>query len=155
MRNRVLVLLVFFTAFVFYNLSFAQGVEEKASPKEEIIAIAKGAVEGEGIKLDDVQIIYDEDNKLWQEHIGKMTELVNSPNFGIKKKGFLKNYRIVYFDFKEPLPDIWVFIDKDTGEVLEVYKVKLPLLKIYPLRYLVQGVFFFMRPCLIFFIFLL
>ncbi|MDP2923686.1 MAG: hypothetical protein Q8O30_08225 [Candidatus Omnitrophota bacterium] len=83
MRNRVLVLLVFFTAFVFYNLSFAQGVEEKASPKEEIIAIAKGAVEGEGIKLDDVQIIYDEDNKLWQEHIGKMTELVNSPNFGI------------------------------------------------------------------------
>ena len=71
-----------------------------------------------------MQIIYDQDNKLWQEHIGKMTELDKSPNFGLFKKGFLKNYKTIYFDFKDPLPDIWVFIDKDTGEVLEVYRLQ-------------------------------
>jgi hypothetical protein len=36
----------------------------------------------------------------------------------------MKNYRTVYFDFKEPVPDIWVFVDKDTGEVLEVFTCK-------------------------------
>ncbi len=44
-----------------------------------------------------------------------------TPNHGILKRGFLKNYLTVYFDFKEPLKDVWVFIDKDTGEVFEVY----------------------------------
>jgi hypothetical protein len=113
-----------FVGFSIYSLVFAQEVKEQQMPKEEIIAIATASVQDkeQGIKLDEVQVIYDQDNKLWEERIGKMTELNNSPNFGVFKKGFLKNYRTVYFDFKEPLADIWVFIDKDTGEVLEVYK---------------------------------
>jgi hypothetical protein len=27
----------------------------------------------------------------------------------------------VYFDYKEPLPDVWVFVDKDSGDVLTVH----------------------------------
>lgn len=124
MGKRFLALLL--SAFFLYSLGFAQDAAEEEMPKEEIIAVATQAVKDTdaNIKLEEVQIIYDENNKLWEERIGKMTELNSSPNFGIFKKGFVKNYRTVYFDFKEPLPDIWVFIDKDTGEVLEVYKVK-------------------------------
>lgn len=106
-----------------YSPAFAQQEEvSKEASKEEIIAIATAAVKGEGITLDDVAIIYDDGNKLWEENIGKITVLNNAPNYGILKKGFLKNYRTVYFDFKEPLKDIWVFVDKDSGEVLEVYR---------------------------------
>lgn len=95
---------------------------EKDFPKEEIIAIATAAVQGEGIKVDGVGIVYDEGGKLWEEELGTAKIYDESPNHGILKEGFLKNYRIVYFDFKEPLKDIWVFIDKDTGEVLTVYR---------------------------------
>jgi hypothetical protein len=91
--------------------------------KEKIVAIATEEVTAKGYNLEGVTIIYDDGNRLWEETIGKMTEL-NSPNFGIFKKGFMKNYRTVYFDFKDPLPDVWVFIDKDTGEVLELYQVR-------------------------------
>jgi hypothetical protein len=108
------------------SLVLAQEIKAKEVSKEEIIAIATQAVKDKeaNVKLEEVQIIYDQDNKLWQEHIGKMTELDKSPNFGLFKKGFLKNYKTIYFDFKDPLPDIWVFIDKDTGEVLEVYRLQ-------------------------------
>lgn len=101
--------------------AFAQ---QKEMPKEEIIAIATAAVKGEGIKIDDVSIVYDDGNKLWEENIGKITVTDNEPNYGILKKGFLKNYRTVYFDFAEPIKDVWVFVDKDTGEVLDVYVEK-------------------------------
>lgn len=93
--------------------------------KEQIIAVATEAFMAEGYKLEDTDIIYDEDGKLWSERIGKITSEDTSPNFGVLKKGFLKNYRTVYFDFKDPLPDVWVFIDKDSGEVLTVYKEEL------------------------------
>jgi len=92
--------------------------------KEEIIMIATNAVKVKGLDLSGVEIIYDDGNKLWDEQIGKYAELMSSPNFGIFKSGFMKNYRTVYFDFNEPLPDIWVFIDKDTGEILEVFTQK-------------------------------
>jgi len=95
--------------------------KRKAISKEQVVAVATEAVKGKGFKLVDVQIIYDDKGRLWSERIGKFTELDKSPNFGIFKRGFMKNYRIVYFDYKEPLPDLWVFVDKDTGEVLEVF----------------------------------
>ncbi len=90
-------------------------------PREKIIEVATIALKGKGIELNEVNIIYDEGNKLWSEKIGYMAAQDTDPNHGILKRGFLKNYRIVYFDFKEPLKDIWVFIDKDTGEVFEIY----------------------------------
>lgn len=90
--------------------------------KDEVIAIAAESVKGQNFELKDVDIIYDEGGRLWQERIGYLEGEDKSPNHGILRKGFLKNYKVVYFDFKEPLPDTWVFIDKDTGEVLDVYK---------------------------------
>jgi hypothetical protein len=111
--------MVLATLFLMSSLVLAKTEE---TSKELIIAIATEAVRAEGYKLEEANIIYDEGGKLWSEKIGKITNEDASPNFGVLKQGFLKNYRIVYFDFKDPLPDVWVFIDKDTGEVLTVYR---------------------------------
>ncbi|MEW5758418.1 MAG: hypothetical protein AB1755_02980 [Candidatus Omnitrophota bacterium] len=121
-KGLVVVVLVVFMFLSYLNIAWAK--EHKEFTQDEIVAIATAEVKGKGFKLDEVQIIYDDGNRLWDEQIGKMTELSDSPNFGIFKKGFMNNYRTVYFDFIEPMPDIWVFIDKDTGEVLEVYQMK-------------------------------
>lgn len=109
---------------IFISSSQFAFCEEKSVSKEKVIAIATEAVKAKGVKIEGVNIIYDEGGKLWSEQIGKMGYEDKDPNHGILKKGFLKNYRVIYFDFKEELPDIWVFVDKDTGEVLEVYKLK-------------------------------
>ncbi len=92
--------------------------------KEKVIAVASEAVIGKGVVLKDVNIIYDKDGQLWSQRIGAAAISNESNNHGILVKGFLKNYRIVYFDFKEPLKDFWVFVDKDSGEVLAVVQEK-------------------------------
>lgn len=110
---------------VFTGIALAADEAKKEGfSKDKVIAIATAKVRAAGFNLEEVQIIYDENNQLWDRQIGKMTGLDKSPNFGIFKKGFMKNYITVYFDFKEPMPDLWVFIDKDTGEVLDIYKIK-------------------------------
>jgi hypothetical protein len=96
--------------------------EQKEISKDQVISIATLAAKGEGLKVEEAEVIYDEGGKLWVEKTGFMTLENQSPNHGILKRGFLKNYLIVYFDFKEPIKDAWVFVDKDTGEVLSVYK---------------------------------
>lgn len=96
--------------------------QQKEFSKDQIVAVATERVKAEGFDLSDVTIIYDDGHNLWQEKIGVATILDESPNHGILVRGFLKNYRTVYFDFKEPLKDIWVFVDKDTGDILEVCK---------------------------------
>ena len=89
--------------------------------KQKIIDAATEAVKAAGFTIQDVNIVYDEDGKLWGEKIGYV-EMNQNPNQGVLVRGFMKNYKIVYFDYKEPIKDVWVFIDKDTGEVLEVYQ---------------------------------
>lgn len=113
------VLLILFLAAML--LFCAQEAFCEELPKEQIIAIAEEAVGGKGFKVDEAQVIYDEEGKRWCETFGFVGFEDTSPNHGILKKGFLKNYKVVYFDFKEPVKDVWVFVDKDTGEVLEVY----------------------------------
>jgi hypothetical protein len=117
--KRVLMLLLVSVIVCSFQLAFC---EEKDFPKQKIIAIATKAVKDAGISINEVDIIYDEGGKLWSEKIGSIAVQDKSPNYGILKKGFMKNYRIVYFDFKEPIKDVWVFVDKDTGEVLTVYR---------------------------------
>lgn len=119
MTRKVLLGLTVVAVLSMWQFAFS---DEKDFPKEKIVAIATAAVKDAGIALDEVNIIYDEGGKLWSEKSGFVSGQDESPNFGILKKGFLKNYRIVYFDFKEPIKDVWVFIDKDTGETLTVYK---------------------------------
>ena len=91
--------------------------------KQKVIAVATEAVKAAGFAIQDVSIVYDENGQLWSERVG-YAELNQNPNRGILVRGFIKNYKIVYFDYKEPLKDVWVFMDKDTGEVLEVYQEK-------------------------------
>lgn len=107
--------------FLFSGISMLWA-EEKT--KDEVIAIASDAVKAANFSLDDVNIVYDEGGKLWSERVGYLKGEDQSPNHGILRKGFLKNYKIVFFDFKEPLADIWVFVDKDNGEVFGVYRDK-------------------------------
>jgi len=122
LKKVLIVVMVLAALFLISSSLLAQNNEMS---KERIIAVATEAFRAEGYKIEDTNIIYDEDGKLWSERIGKITSEDKSPNFGVLKKGFLKNYRTVYFDFKDPLPDVWVFIDKDSGEVLTVYKEEL------------------------------
>ncbi|MCU0652450.1 MAG: hypothetical protein MUC39_05875 [Candidatus Omnitrophica bacterium] len=116
----VLGVLFFIPCFAAYAQS--AGAASKEISKEQAVVIATEVVKGQGFQLEDANIIYDEGGKLWSERIGYLSGEDKSPNHGILRQGFLKNYRTVYFDYKEPVPDIWVFIDKDSGEVLTVYR---------------------------------
>lgn len=91
-------------------------------PKDQIISIATEQIKAKGVNIEEVNVVYDEGNRLWSEKIGVLSAASEDPNRGVLTRGFLKNYRTVFFDFKDPLPDVWVFVDKDTGEVLEVYQ---------------------------------
>jgi len=102
--------------------SFLVHSQNKELTKEQLIGLATQAVEGKGFSIEEVNVIYDEGGKLWSERLGALAMENTSSNYGILKEGFLRNYRIVYFDFKEPLKDVWVFIDRDTGEVFTVYQ---------------------------------
>lgn len=116
-KKIIILILVIFYALPVYSLS-------KELSKYEIVAAAAEALKEQGFDLYRVQIIYDDNNQLWRERISKMSDLANSPNFKLFERGFLKNYRAVFFGFKNPPGEVWVFVDKDTGEVLEVYRPK-------------------------------
>lgn len=118
MKKFVVVLAVMF---LFSAVTLLRAEEKTNS---EVIAIATEAVKAKNFEVKDVNVIYDEGGKLWDERSGYLIGEDKSPNHGIMRKGFLKNYKIVFFDYKDPLPDIWVFVDKDTNEVLEVYQEK-------------------------------
>jgi hypothetical protein len=119
MKGIVLVGLVALMVFSLVTFAFCG---ENDLPKEKVIAIATAAAKEAGVVAEEADIIYDEGGKLWDEKTGFLVGEDKSPNHGILRKGFLKNYKIVYFDFKEPVKDVWVFVDKDTGDVLTVYK---------------------------------
>lgn len=109
-----LAILLFFSTNIF--------AEKKELSKDQAIDIATEAIKKEGLNLEGIEVIYDEGNRLWEAQISKITALDKGSSFAVLKKGFLNNYRIVYCHFNTPPQDVWVFIDKDTGEVLEVYK---------------------------------
>lgn len=119
MKSIVFIGLAVLMVFSLVTFAFCQ---EDNMPKDKVIAIATTAVKEAGIAIDEVEIVYDEGGKLWDEKTGVIVGEDKSPNHGILRKGFLKNYLIVLFDFREPVKDVWVFVDKDSGEVLTVYK---------------------------------
>jgi len=119
MQKKLILLLA---VVLFLGFSAAVFAAESDFTKDRIISIATEAVTAKGVTVAVADIVYDEDGKLWSEKLGAVGYEDKTPNHGILKQGFLKNYKIVFFDFKEPLKDIWVFVDKDTGEVLTVYQ---------------------------------
>jgi hypothetical protein len=90
--------------------------------KYQIVESATRALNKDGFDLYRVEIIYDQNNKMWREKVNKMTDLQNSPNFKLFERGFMKNYQAVLFNFKNPPGEVWVFVDRDTGEVLEIHR---------------------------------
>ena len=104
---------------------FAQG-EAVGISGEQIKAAAIKAVQDKNIVLEEVDIIYDEENALWEERVMVIEEMPNDPNYGNLPGGVLaeKKYQVVFFDFLEesPTKDAWVFVDQDTGEVITVYQ---------------------------------
>jgi len=108
----------------------AAPAQEKAAGlgEEEIKAAAVKAVKDKGIALEEADVIYDEENALWEERVAAIEEAPADPNKGNLPGGVLaeKKYQVVYFDFPDEVPtkDIWVFVDKNTGGVITVYQEK-------------------------------
>ncbi|MDI6606715.1 MAG: hypothetical protein QME65_06215 [Candidatus Omnitrophota bacterium] len=104
---------------------FAQG-EAAGISEEQIKAAAIKAVQEKNIVFEEADIIYDEENALWDERVMVIEETPNDPNYGNLPGGVLaeKKYQAVFFDFPEEslTKDVWVFVDKDTGEVITVYQ---------------------------------
>ena len=71
-------------------------------------------------------LIYDADNKKWEERSSAIEKAPADPNYGMLPHGILRNkkYETVLLDFEEGAKhgDTWVFIDKDTGDVLTIYQ---------------------------------
>jgi len=119
MQKKLVLLLLTVFVFTAVVVSFAA---ESDFDQDKIVSIATEAVKAKGIEVKDVNVVYDIDGQLWSDRLGAVGFEDTTPNHGILKQGFLKNYKIVFFDYIEPLKDVWVFIDKDTGEVLTVYQ---------------------------------
>jgi len=95
---------------------------KKQLTKYEIVEAASKALIEDGFDLHGVQVIYDQNNKRWREKVNLMTDIVNSPNFKLFERGFMKSYQALLYNFREPSGEVWVFVDRDTGEVLEIYR---------------------------------
>lgn len=95
--------------------------------KNKLIENAKASLQEKGIKLSDVNIIYDENNQKWEKWGKLVTENPADPNHGLLPYGVLakKKYKTVMFDYiSDKQKDIWVFMDPDTGKAIAVYTMK-------------------------------
>lgn len=95
--------------------------------KEAITASAKKALENKGIALAECNIVYDENNKSWEEWGMYVEQTPNDKNHGYLPHGVLasKKYQAVYFDYiDDAKKDVWVFVDAETGDVLALYEKK-------------------------------
>ena len=118
----VVIALVAAVVFSSYGSAFCQEPQAAAPmDKAQVISVATEAVKASGLDIEGANIVYDQDGQLWSETIGKAT-MENVPNEGVFQHGNSANEEVVYFDYKEPLKDVWVFVDRDTGEVTEVYQ---------------------------------
>ena len=103
-------------------------------PKQKIIEIAEAKASELGYKLYAMKVIYDERNEMMKKHFGR--DELSEYNKQTKSWGFVKghtpeedrpklkgrDYQGVFFG---PLQwtrggDVWVFIDRNTGEVIDV-----------------------------------
>lgn len=102
--------------------TFSSHAIKKELTKYQIVESAAKALTKDGFDLYRVEIIYDQNNKMWRERVNRMADLQSSPNFKLFEQGFMKNYQAVLFNFKDPSGEVWVFVDRDNGEVLEIYR---------------------------------
>lgn len=104
----------------------ACGSSMAITPQEEAIRVAKEAASNKGIMVGEAEAIYDPLNKRWEEKVAAIESMPSDPNYGKLPHGMLYNrkYETVLLNFKEGAKeaDAWVFIDKDTGDVLTIYQ---------------------------------
>jgi len=108
-------------------LSFSSSVLAVDLGKEEIIAKAKEALANADIVAVDCNILYDENNKSWEDWGMYVLRTPSDNNHGNLPHGILENYkyRAIYFDFYENAKkDVWVFMDPRTGKALAIYEKK-------------------------------
>ncbi|MFA5038315.1 MAG: hypothetical protein WC732_01395 [Candidatus Omnitrophota bacterium] len=110
-------------------LSFAGAAACLAETAEEkAVKTAKEAALKEGVAIAEAELIYDPSNQKWEERVVAIEALPADPNHGNLPHGMLQNrkYETVLLDFKEGATeaDTWVFLDKDTGDVLAIYQEK-------------------------------
>lgn len=96
--------------------------------EERAVMKAKEAAQNKGIIVGEAQIVYDPSNKKWEERVVAIEQLPADPNHGMLPQGMLydKKYETVLLDFQEGATeaDTWIFLDKDTGDVLTIYQEK-------------------------------
>lgn len=95
--------------------------------RDDIVEKAKQAAADQGIAVVDCNIVYDEENKTWEEWGEYIQRTPNDNNHGNLPHGILEsmNYQAVYFDFYDDAKkDVWVFVDPATGDALLVYEKK-------------------------------
>lgn len=122
MQRKVSVILA--ALVVLFSLTLAAAAEKELS-RGQILDVAVKAAEQKGIVLKDVDIVYDEENDRWEERMVYIKE-DTTPNRGIFDQGYSKKYQAILLDFEETAPtkDVWVFVDRETGEVVTFFEEK-------------------------------
>jgi hypothetical protein len=108
-------------------LSLAAFTAAAEITREDIMGKAKKALADKGVAVVDCHILYDEQNKRWEEWGLYLERTPNDANHGLLPHGILasKKYQAVYFDFyDDSKKDAWVFVDLLTGDVLGIYEEK-------------------------------
>ncbi|MDD4955664.1 MAG: hypothetical protein PHP17_06465 [Candidatus Omnitrophica bacterium] len=119
MSRKIIFLAAILVCFFYLFPSYAL---KKQLTKYEILAAAGTAMVNDGFQLTGVEVMYDKDNQMWRERVNRMADLMSAPHFKLFERGFMKNYQAVLYNFREPSGEVWVFVDRDSGEVLEIYR---------------------------------
>lgn len=133
MRRIIIISLSFLLISNFIKITEVFSQSDKLT-KEQITQIAIGKAQALGYKIEDMDIIYDEDNQKIKEHLTRRGVSTynedtkawekDSPTTPEQEYPELKDkdYQSVYFGPRgEGIKggDLWVFIDKNTGEVIK------------------------------------
>jgi len=111
---------------VILGVALSISVAEASTHEDDVKMLARPAAEQQGIVVGEAELIYDVDNKKWEERVAAIEQEPADPNYGLLPHGMLynKKYETVLLDFKEGAQsaDAWVFVDKDTGDALTIYQ---------------------------------
>jgi hypothetical protein len=66
--------------------TFSSYAIKKELTKYQIVESATKALNKDGFDLYRVEIIYDQNNKMWRERVNRMTDLQSSPDFKLFEK---------------------------------------------------------------------
>lgn len=88
--------------------------------KEQILEIANRKAVTEGFNLQDLDVKYDEHNKIWSEESKMFRSTSDKSPLEQLSRLETRNYQAIYYKPKELMlgGTLWVFVDRETGEVI-------------------------------------